>query len=65
MNAFDLTAAVAAATGESIRTIRARGFTLADPACADHDPEPYQGSGYLDWDDVDRQRRRDSRASRG
>ena len=33
--------AVAAATGESIHTIRQRGFSLADPLCDRYDPEPY------------------------
>ncbi|MBX3435478.1 MAG: hypothetical protein KF847_19350 [Pirellulales bacterium] len=57
MNASDLATAVAAATGESRRTIQARGFSLADPLRTDFDPEPYGGSGYLDWDEVDERRR--------
>ncbi|MCA9235924.1 MAG: hypothetical protein KDA44_10665 [Planctomycetales bacterium] len=56
MSHRELTAAVAAATGESSCTIRALGFGLADPALPDYDPEPYAGAGYLDWDEVQDQR---------
>lgn len=56
MSQHELTAAVAAATGESRRTIDELGFSLADPLAPAYDPEPYAGAGYLDWDDVQRQR---------
>jgi hypothetical protein len=32
--------AVARATGENVGTIARRGFSIADPAQADYDPEP-------------------------
>lgn len=32
--------AIARATGESLRTIKRRGFGLADPATVDYDPDP-------------------------
>ena len=56
MSQRELTAAVAAATGESRQTISTLGFSLANPASADYDPEPYAGAGYLDWDEVQQQR---------
>ena len=56
MSQRDLTAAVAAATGEAPRTIRQLGFSLADPDFVEHDPEPYAGAGYLDWDEVEAER---------
>ena len=43
---------VAAVTGEARRTIRNRGFSLADPLEVAFDPEPSGDGGYLDWDDV-------------
>ena len=57
MTQNELNRAVAAATGESVRTIRERGFSIAGPLLMDHDPEP---SGVedkiLDWDALDTQR---------
>lgn len=48
---------VADATGEDIREIQRRGFSLADPLEADFDPEPYDELGqFVDWDEVDLQR---------
>jgi len=41
MNQNAVYRAVAAATGESVRTIRDHGFSIADPVIVDHDPEPY------------------------
>ena len=53
----DLTCAVAEATGESIRTISRRGFSLADPIDVCFDPEPNDlGPHYVDWDRLDAQR---------
>ena len=42
--------AVARATGESLATIRRRGFSLADPEQVDHDPEPCALPQTIDWD---------------
>jgi hypothetical protein len=48
---------VAAATGESRRTVAQFGFSLADPLRVHHDPEPYNEFGsYVDWDELDAQR---------
>ena len=46
MNQNAVYRAVAAATGETVRTIRQRGFSLADPLFVDHDPEPYDPEPY-------------------
>ena len=46
MNQNAVYRAVAAATGETVRTIRHRGFSLADPLFVDHDPEPYDPEPY-------------------
>jgi hypothetical protein len=49
--------AVAAATGESLRQIRQRGFGLADPFEVDFDPEPDDlPPQTVDWDSVDADR---------
>ncbi len=43
--------AVAVATGESLREIRRRGFSPADPLEIDFDPEPEETSPQMvDWD---------------
>lgn len=43
--------AVAVATGESLREIRRRGFSLADPDEIGFDPEPDDVSPQMvDWD---------------
>jgi len=42
---------VAGVTGESLREIRRRGFSLADPIEPDFDPEPSDPAGVIDWDD--------------
>jgi hypothetical protein len=58
MSQQELDCAVAEATGESLRTIRRRGFSIVDPSESDFDPEPnilpFQ---VVDWDQADRQRR--------
>lgn len=51
-----LETAVAEATGESMRTITRRGFSLADPVEVCFDPEPYESvPQYLDWDALEAQ----------
>jgi hypothetical protein len=48
---------VAAATGESRRTVAGLGFSLANPVVVEHDPEPYDElASYVDWDEVDAER---------
>jgi hypothetical protein len=54
--------AVSAATGESLRTIRRRGFSIADPTEVAFDPEPpttrstTKGPNIVDWDALAAQR---------
>ena len=51
MTQQDLDNAVASATGEDLRAIRNRGFSLADPLEVDFDPEPdNQPAQTMDWD---------------
>lgn len=48
-----LNRAVAMATGESLREIRLRGFSLADPSDVDFDPEPNDAPPQIvDWDEL-------------
>ena len=48
---------VAAATGEDLRAIRRRGFSLANPLEVQFDPEPDQRSPqWIDWDELEQQR---------
>jgi hypothetical protein len=57
MTQRQLNEAVAAATGESLRQIRQRGFGLADPFEVDFDPEPDDVPPQIvDWDSVDADR---------
>lgn len=59
MTQAEMNRAVAAATGESVRTVRQRGFSIADPTIVDHDPEPYDfdpEGKTLDWDALDAKR---------
>ena len=54
MTRRQLHTAVARATGEDLREIRRHGFSLADPAHVDFDPEPDQlPPQIIDWDDVE------------
>ena len=47
---------VARATGEDIRAIRERGFSVADPFEVNFDPEPDNlPPQVVDWDEVDLQ----------
>tara|TARA_R110002111_G_scaffold262878_1_gene342614 strand:+ start:4356 stop:4577 length:222 start_codon:yes stop_codon:yes gene_type:complete len=51
MTQQDLDAAVASATGEDLRAIRQRGFSLADPLEVNFDPEPdNRPPQTVDWD---------------
>ena len=57
MTQVELDRALCVATGESLREIRRRGFSLADPLSVAHDPEPFAGApGVVDWDELDAQR---------
>jgi hypothetical protein len=48
---------VAKATGEDIREIRQRGFSVADPFEVDFDPEPNNLSPQMiDWDELELER---------
>jgi hypothetical protein len=58
MTQAQLDRAVANATGESRRSIRQLGFSLADPQQAQFDPEPSDVVRFLDWDRVARRRYR-------
>jgi hypothetical protein len=58
MTQGQLDRAVAAATGESRRTIGGLGFSLADPLTTPFDPEPSDVARFLDWDRVARRRYR-------
>lgn len=59
MNQEQLDSSVARATGESVRTIRSLGFSIADLPLPDHDPDGDADGNelsldwpYLDWDRV-------------
>ena len=48
---------VADATGEDVRSIRKRGFSIANPVDVNFDPEPDQRPPqWVDWDLLDRER---------
>ena len=49
---------IAAATGESLRTIERLGFSIANPPAPRHDPERRRVTRYLNWDRVSRRRYR-------
>ncbi len=51
MTQAELDRHVAGATGETLREIRRRGFSLADPVETDFDPEPSGPVGVIDWDE--------------
>ncbi len=58
MSQQELESAVARATGETMRTIRRRGFSIIDPSEQDFDPEPnLLRAQMVDWDQLDLQRR--------
>ncbi|QDV19502.1 hypothetical protein Pan153_41680 [Gimesia panareensis] len=53
MTQQDLDQAVAMATGEDVRAIRQRGFSLANPLEVNFDPEPdLRPPQSVDWDDL-------------
>ena len=57
MSQHELDAAVAQVTGESLRTVRRRGFSVVDPDQCDFDTEPDDlPVQIVDWDAVDRRR---------
>jgi hypothetical protein len=58
MTQQDLENAVARRTGESLKTIRRRGFSIVKPKVKDFDPEPnLLPAQVIDWDEADRKRR--------
>ena len=58
MSQSELDAAVAAATGESVRAIRRHGFSLVTPLKVfDPDADEMTDPQTVDWDDVDYSRR--------
>jgi len=56
MSQQELDSAVAQATGESVRTIRRRGFSLVSPTFMEFDPDPEVPPQIVDWDALDAQR---------
>ena len=50
--------AIAHRTGESLREIRRRGFSIVCPDDLDNDPEIYSVPSIVDWDALDRERQR-------
>lgn len=57
MSQQELELAVAQQTGESLRTIRRRGFSLERPLEDDPDLVMYRAPQTVDWDALDAQRR--------
>jgi hypothetical protein len=62
MTQAEINRAVARITGESLRTVSRRGFSLADPDFVDYDPEPADETSEIedrivDWDRLDARRR--------
>ena len=51
MTQIEIDRHVAGATGETLREIRRRGFSLADPVDPAFDPEPSDHASVIDWDD--------------
>ncbi len=56
MNPSPIDRAVSRATGESVREISRRGFSLADLIEVDYDPESEVSPQVVDWDELDAQR---------
>ena len=57
MTQMQLDQLVADATGEDIRAIRQRGFSVADPFDVDFDPEPDNlPPQMIDWDELELER---------
>ena len=62
MTTLQIDRAVSQATGESVREIRRRGFSLANPAEVEFDPEAdVRLPLVLDWPEVERERHGSSR----
>jgi hypothetical protein len=58
MSQRELDCAVALATGESLGTVRRRGFSVINLQECEFDDEPYDlPAQVIDWDAVDAQRR--------
>lgn len=58
MTQQDLDRAIASRTGESLKTIRRRGFSIVKPQLKNFDPEPdLLPAQVVDWDEADRKRR--------
>ncbi|MDB4368521.1 hypothetical protein N9Z58_00125 [bacterium] len=57
MTQMQLDQLVADATGEDLRSIRQRGFSIADLEDVDFDPEPDQRPPqFIDWDELELER---------
>ncbi|MDA7918259.1 hypothetical protein N9B20_01220 [Mariniblastus sp.] len=57
MTQMQLDQLVAAATGEDVRAISQRGFSIADLQDVDFDPEPDQRPPqFIDWDELELER---------
>jgi hypothetical protein len=62
MTQAELNQAVADATGESVQTIRRRGFSVVTPlkVFQPDDADDYALPSVVDWDDLERQQRRNA-----
>lgn len=60
MTQSELNQAVAAATGESVQTIRHRGFSVVTPLSVyqPDEADDYQLPNVVDWDALEREQRR-------
>ena len=57
MTQTQLDRAVAEVTGETLCTVRNRGFGIADPPEVNFDPEPHDRAPLVvDWDELDIER---------
>lgn len=52
MTQTEIDRGVRSVTGESLKEVRRRGFSEADPLEVDFDPEPYSAPGIVDWDEL-------------
>ncbi len=57
MTQKELNRHVASRTGEELREIRRRGFSILDPLATDEDDELDYPPQVIDWDELDRIRR--------
>jgi DNA-binding winged helix-turn-helix (wHTH) protein len=61
MTQTELNQAVAEATGESVQTIRRRGFSVVTPLSVfQPDADDYALPSVVDWDALERQQRRNA-----